>query len=594
MPSRRTVDLSAIPGQPSAIVTDSGHDLSLAGFYGPEDPHPREGSNQSAFRRLQMAMTGEPGARNGHASVQLYAAPNTDKVWDMEVPYVSNQQIQKELWKYGTGVHQRRVEGVVSSAIAAGDCSYVTHPADEPPPFDISQMQALGTTIGGHQVLRVPAREPGGESPPSPVVEEELEHLESEDPASSREIHQPIPTRLTNCDLTVLERVQYEARQCHLEASLDAMAPKDERVPGDLSDNESSSSSDPLRKARPTFPFMTRESNTNQVRDLQRLGPLDGCVLISTKECMHAMGRMHHRPTSPDITNHTRGLYYTAILDWNREREAHQETIRDFENQDMLRPLIKARIIIQQYLEGVIDRVAMGDEPGSDPYDPTEASWQPIDVAALKVSTRQDTALEEALDQISTAFGTDTLQRDAAWRAGLAAEVWLRHAYVAHIIAVRALVLDFLERIERITTRRRWVLDLNLLHYDAIVPPPYLTWDEYARMRLFGFLFAGKGHTPYRFKDAHVIAHFWKPIFGREDEPAGVCAAGAWDRASFFQRYPSPGANAQILQPRVPEVSRVALDMLARNADARLAPGPLFATTGLLLLGEKYAISWTG
>jgi hypothetical protein len=50
-------------------------------------------------------VTGEPGARNGHTSMQLYAAPNTDKVWDMEVPYVSDQQIQKELWKYGTGVH---------------------------------------------------------------------------------------------------------------------------------------------------------------------------------------------------------------------------------------------------------------------------------------------------------------------------------------------------------------------------------------------------------------------------------------------------------------------------------------------------------
>jgi hypothetical protein len=422
---------------------------------------------------------------------------------------------------------------------AAGDCSYVTHPADEPPPFDISQMQALGTTIGGHQVLRVPAREPGGESvrrpdtlclpwkllegppiltscskPPSPVAEEELEHLESEDPASSREIQQPIPTHLTNCDLTVLERVQYEARQCHLEASLDAMAPKlvftnlltmdpglnayrnrDEHVPGDLSDNESSSSSDvsnheeavppldPHTRSRvddlrvPTLgnrgPAIARSNYSSspsiaitestadipvydtriqyrepisfsvceRIAEAERIitaavqnialgrtshsyppsppifhlepgsgsvcdspngsadessssdsdsDSLDGCVLISTKDCMHAMGQMHHRPTSPDITNHTRGLYYTAILDWNREREAHQETIRDFENQDMLRPLIKARIIIQQYLEGVIDWVAMGDEPESDPYDPTEASWQPIDVAALKVSARQD------------------------------------------------------------------------------------------------------------------------------------------------------------------------------------------------------------
>jgi hypothetical protein len=38
--------------------------------------------------------TGEPGAINGHASVQLHAAPNSDRVWNLEVPYVSDHQIQ--------------------------------------------------------------------------------------------------------------------------------------------------------------------------------------------------------------------------------------------------------------------------------------------------------------------------------------------------------------------------------------------------------------------------------------------------------------------------------------------------------------------
>ncbi|KAJ7839917.1 hypothetical protein B0H13DRAFT_1910951 [Mycena leptocephala] len=117
-------------------------DRTCKGTFGPEDPHLQEGT---VFRRVQAATdgsvvspqtlytgkdvrgngqevyhaimlnarllvhnpdTGEPGAINGHAGVQFYAAPNSERVWNMEVPYVPDAQIGATLVKYGKGVHR--------------------------------------------------------------------------------------------------------------------------------------------------------------------------------------------------------------------------------------------------------------------------------------------------------------------------------------------------------------------------------------------------------------------------------------------------------------------------------------------------------
>ncbi|KAJ7929503.1 hypothetical protein B0H13DRAFT_2310419 [Mycena leptocephala] len=100
-------------------------DRTRKGTFGPEDPHLQEGT---VFRRVQAATdgsvvspqtlytgkdvrvhnpdTGEPGAINGHAGVQFYAAPNSERVWNMEVPYVPDAQIGATLVKYGKGVHR--------------------------------------------------------------------------------------------------------------------------------------------------------------------------------------------------------------------------------------------------------------------------------------------------------------------------------------------------------------------------------------------------------------------------------------------------------------------------------------------------------
>ncbi|KAJ7872900.1 hypothetical protein B0H13DRAFT_1026221 [Mycena leptocephala] len=161
-------------------------------------------------------VTGEPGSINGHASVQLHAAPSNQHNWDLEVPYVSDSQIQSVLTNYGTGIHrevsrQRRqgtyrltisrrilqdessdTEPVVSegwhrslsppapipAVPAVGEgvqaispaSRYVIHPDGMPPPFDISNMQEIGRTLIGDHVLRFPEI-PADESTINPIVE---------------------------------------------------------------------------------------------------------------------------------------------------------------------------------------------------------------------------------------------------------------------------------------------------------------------------------------------------------------------------------------------------------------------------------------
>ncbi|KAJ7790434.1 hypothetical protein B0H13DRAFT_2394582 [Mycena leptocephala] len=84
-------------------------DRTRKGLFGPEDPHPQEGT---VIRRVQAART-TYGLSIVKATsllfargVQFYAAPNNGRVWNMEVPYVSDAQISAELPKYGLGVHR--------------------------------------------------------------------------------------------------------------------------------------------------------------------------------------------------------------------------------------------------------------------------------------------------------------------------------------------------------------------------------------------------------------------------------------------------------------------------------------------------------
>ncbi|KAJ7817137.1 hypothetical protein B0H13DRAFT_2379901 [Mycena leptocephala] len=203
-------------------------DRTRKGSFGPEDHHPRKGNVLSCVQAItdqlwvkhrrgeeltvrpgslvspQTLYTGrerrpnvtrEPGTINGHASIQLQAAPANQRNWNLEVPYVSDLQIQNALPSYGTGVHREEEGSDAESAVSDGwrrsptlpapdvpassesesthvippASGYVTHPAGLPPPFDTSSMQPIGRTLGGDTVLRFP-ESPANGSPMGTVI----------------------------------------------------------------------------------------------------------------------------------------------------------------------------------------------------------------------------------------------------------------------------------------------------------------------------------------------------------------------------------------------------------------------------------------
>ncbi|KAJ7857205.1 hypothetical protein B0H13DRAFT_1902335 [Mycena leptocephala] len=228
-PSPGTPLVSPLAPLPAGILN-----RNRKGSFGPEDPHPREGSAFNRIRTLadqiwvkhrrgeepvvrpgslvspqtiytgrerrsngqetyhavlmnarlliHNPVTGEPGAINGHASVQLHAAPDNKRDWGLEVPYVSDFQIRNTLTKYGSGVHKEDETSENESEVSEGwrpsispasafppvpetdeptgsfppASGYVTYPDGMPPPFDVSSMQEVGRTLTGDRVLRFP------------------------------------------------------------------------------------------------------------------------------------------------------------------------------------------------------------------------------------------------------------------------------------------------------------------------------------------------------------------------------------------------------------------------------------------------------
>ncbi|KAJ7919803.1 hypothetical protein B0H13DRAFT_2320091 [Mycena leptocephala] len=260
-------------------------DRTRKGTFGPEDPHPREGtigkdltvrpgsivSPQTLYtgkeRRgnVHNPETGEPGAVNGHAGVQFYAAPANERVWNMEVPYVTDAQISNELTQYGKGVH--REESGSSDESVVSDGWRLTPPMESPQPHllhefmeemedrmaseaglhaidvdDTGPVVCLGTRLSQPQLF--PRRQT-----PEPYTDEEA--LEGDVPVAS-ELWAPTPDAWTpqnpmpleRWDLSQgkVERIQYDAR------SRDWWRPTDEnRLPnGALSTIDKSNEDDPV------------------------------------------------------------------------------------------------------------------------------------------------------------------------------------------------------------------------------------------------------------------------------------------------------------------------------------------------------------
>ncbi|KAJ6514374.1 hypothetical protein C8R47DRAFT_1206737 [Mycena vitilis] len=55
---------------------------------------------------IHNPITGRPGMRNGHAIVHFFAAPVTDRAWDLETPFVGADEVTEALPRYCASVHR--------------------------------------------------------------------------------------------------------------------------------------------------------------------------------------------------------------------------------------------------------------------------------------------------------------------------------------------------------------------------------------------------------------------------------------------------------------------------------------------------------
>ncbi|KAJ7909827.1 hypothetical protein B0H13DRAFT_2329971 [Mycena leptocephala] len=293
-PSNRSVPETGTPlVSPLAPLPAAVLDRRRKGSFGSEDPHPRDGTVLSRVRAATDSIwirhrqgedlavrpgslvspqtlytgrercpneTGEPGAINGHASIQLHAAPNNNCPWNLEVPYVLDQQVRDTLTSYGEGVHREDESSSDESDVSDGwrsvppplapiptypyvngltlqnftptyeeltGCGYVTHPAGLLPPFDISPpIVCPGTPQLPWQLLYEP---PTLRTFPDPVLEEVPEDDDEEFEAALAAAWMPTSdaqlgrVSLPNVETAdALERVPYDARDCNWRTILNA------------------------------------------------------------------------------------------------------------------------------------------------------------------------------------------------------------------------------------------------------------------------------------------------------------------------------------------------------------------------------------
>ncbi|KAJ7212756.1 hypothetical protein B0H12DRAFT_1242386 [Mycena haematopus] len=125
---------------------------------------------------------GEPGHRTGHLYAQFYADPMTTKPWAMDVPRVGLGRVRYVLGRMRSDAERRRrneervqylrkqqtqndsariiapLPHRAPQTTSSAQAHYVTHPVDQPPPFDTSNMRQIGHTRDeAHVVLRVDA-----------------------------------------------------------------------------------------------------------------------------------------------------------------------------------------------------------------------------------------------------------------------------------------------------------------------------------------------------------------------------------------------------------------------------------------------------
>ncbi|KAJ7809602.1 hypothetical protein B0H13DRAFT_2478658 [Mycena leptocephala] len=172
--------VSPLTSLPAGIL-----DRTRKGSFGPIDPHPREASVLSRVQAasdtywLQHRQGNDLTVRPG---VQLHAAPSNNRLWNLETPYATDQQIQETLTNYGSGVHREQDES--SSDESSVSEGWRARPIHAPRPMRPSTYKEL--------LLQVTYKELGSQS-------------EGRTPTGDHVLQFPDPTR-SQADIEGMER----------------------------------------------------------------------------------------------------------------------------------------------------------------------------------------------------------------------------------------------------------------------------------------------------------------------------------------------------------------------------------------------------
>ncbi|KAJ7800270.1 hypothetical protein B0H13DRAFT_2390505 [Mycena leptocephala] len=531
-----------------------------------------------------MVRRREPGAINGHTTVQLHAAPSNDRVWNLEVPYASDSKIQETLTKYGSGVIEKFVKtsrrltsprsrkaGVLgpstrpyhlilsmsresmlqltrlNRALSSG---YVTHPEGSVPPFDISRMREIGRTPSGDHVLQFPDRPQTTGAPPMVL---------SKGCATMR-------APAIGC-----------AKKARLENILKVRVRCGKGNDGGRPrrwEEEIASSSDELEEGELRDSLFDFEDDSDSPPELldedsseEHTSSAEDFALANKFETMRQAA-----PT-PDRNPEVRTVAMDDLVEWCRRQAQLQEGVWCSENHRALFPLREGLEIVHLYLEDLIDRDAMALEARG------RQSW------SMALTNPDTTAVLESISQ-PAGDGKRKICNEfilAVARDG----VWLQD-YLAPLINLRGFILSCMGQLNVLAVRQQYSIDVSHVNQTNDTLTPVLDWGERAKLTCLQHAFASAGQLDVanqldtflklRFRDARILARLlYANVFDAEDYipdtvddeavQRDMCAAECMLSSASISPPPlMDHANNSNLQPIVPRAPNARIVLLKPRA----------------------------
>ncbi|KAJ6465967.1 hypothetical protein C8R47DRAFT_1079198 [Mycena vitilis] len=233
-------------------------------------------------------------------------------------------------------------------------------------------------------------------------------------------------------------------------------------------------------------------------------------ALITQSEVDEQVARIARPPSAPLYSN------WPHTVEWTRQQAAFVRRARTLENADALTRLHQAVMWVAQHPE-ILDPVRMQANDYIDvdleDQDGVNASANGCARFAERVQSIRDTLSAHSPDLVNTQrpphnltsvpvssdgrrhrlFSCAALDQPFLYRWAI--DILVRHHvdWIGTYTVLRSKISAFLRYLEDLFRRRGWTPDETLLHRPAPVPPPYLTPQEYSRLRLFKYTFALQG-----------------------------------------------------------------------------------------------------